>query len=211
MNKRKKIWIITIMILTAVFAAVVGFGIWLQNAQFGFDREVGDREMELRQQVVHTAQAWLASEEGSDAHKEILAIYNTHEPLAQGYAVQENDSWCAAFGSAVAIQCDLTHIIPKECSCERQIGLFRELGCWQEEDDYVPLPGDYIYYSFKHPSLGDCTAWSDHVGIVVGTWNGFIKVIEGNYDNTVKYRVIPINDSRIRGFGLPDYGSVATE
>ena len=84
MNKRKKIWIITIMILTAVFAAVVGFGIWLQNAQFGFDREVGDREMELRQQVVHTAQAWLASEEGSDAHKEILAIYNTHEQLAQG-------------------------------------------------------------------------------------------------------------------------------
>lgn len=203
--KKKRILVIVSAVLAIVILTAVGFRIWLPYADFGFSREIGEAERALRLQVVQTAQGWLGSKEGSDGHKEILHIYNTHTPLAQGYAVQEDDSWCATFGSTVAIQCGLTKIIPTECSCERQIGLFRDMGDWEEKDDYVPLPGDYIFYTLKNPSMGDSTAWSDHVGIVVGTWNGFIKVIEGNNANTVKYRILPVDDPRIRGFGLPDY------
>ena len=205
MKRKKILWIVAACVLATAILAISGFRIWLPYANYGFVREVSEEEKELRLQVIQTAQGWLGSKEGTDNHKEILRIYNTHRPLAQGYGVRDDDSWCATFGSTVAIQCGLTNIIPTECSCERQINLFRDMGCWEEKDDYIPLPGDYIFYTLKNPSMDDSTAWSDHVGIVVGTWHGFIKVIEGNNGGTVKYRVIPVDDPRIRGFALPDY------
>ena len=131
------------------------------------------------------------------------------EALAQNYTVQYTDSWCATFVSAVSIRCGLTDILPTECSCERLIGLFGELDCWQEDDNYTPLPGDIIFYDWDEKRPGDCTGWADHVGIVVGTKWPFVKVIEGNRDDAVAYCVIPLGEIHIRGYGLPDYAAVA--
>ena len=180
--------------------------------EYGFDREISEEEKSLRLDFVQTAEKWLGTLEGTDAYRDILSIYNEHTPLAQGYIVQEGDKWCATFVSAIAIECDLTDIIPTECGCQRQIGLFDEIGCWQEDDAYIPLPGDIIYYCSKdeNPSE-DCTTWSDHVGIVVGTCDGYIKVIEGNFVGTVSYHYIKVDSKGIRGFALPDYASIATE
>ena len=52
---------------------------------------------------------------------------------------------------------------------------------------------------------GECTGWSDHVGIVVGVKWPFIKVIEGNYNDQVGYRVIRVGETTVRGYGLPEY------
>ena len=177
-----------------------------KNAIFGFAREVSENEQALRLRVVQTAEKWLGCKESDDSFCPIIDLYNAHEPLAMGYTVQYTDQWCATFGSAVAIECGLTDIIPTECGCQRQIGLFDDMGCWQEEDTYVPLPGDYIFYAMSN-SDADNTAWSDHVGIVVGTWNDYIKVIEGNYNEEVCYRILKVDNVKIRGYGLPDYGS----
>lgn len=122
--------------------------------------------------------------------------------------MQYTDSWCATFVSAVSIRCGLTDIIPTECSCERLIGLFGALGRWQEDDNYTPLPGDIIFYDWDEKWPGDCTGWADHVGIVVGTKWPFVKVIEGNRDDAVAYRVIPLGEIHIRGYGLPDYAAM---
>lgn len=207
-RKQTVLLIVLLSVLLLVFALAAAV-ITLHNIDFGFARQVSDEEAALRLQVIATAEGWLGSKESDGSHKAIIDIYNAHYPVAQGYLVQYDDNWCAAFGSAVAIECGLTDIIPTECSCERQINLFSELGCWEESDDYVPLPGDYIFYSLKNPAVGDCTAWSDHVGIVVGTKFGYIKVIEGNNADKVTYRYLPINDPIIRGFGLPDYSTKA--
>ena len=161
----------------------------------------------MRQQVVKTAQSYLGCNEADGSHKAIIDTYNAHEPLAQGYPVKYDDEWCATFVSAIAIEQGLTDIIPTECSCERQINLFKELGCWREDECYLPRTGDYIYYVWDEWRSGDCTAWADHVGIVAETSGPVIKVIEGNKDNAVTYRYIFLNDLCIRGFGLPDYGS----
>lgn len=174
---------------------------------FGFDRQVSDTEKALRLQVVQQAESWLNANMADGSHRDIIDIYNAHTPLAVGYRVTYTDKWCAAFGSTVAIQCGITDIVPTECSCQRQIALFETLGCWEEDDNYIPLPGDYIFYSSTDLNDDDCSGLSDHVGIVVGTWNGYIKVIEGNFVGTVAYHVIPIGDISIRGFGLPDYES----
>ena len=116
-----------------------------------------------------------------------------------------DDDWCATFVSFVAIRQELTDVIPTECSCQRQIGLWTELNRWIEQDSYLPLPGDIIYYDWDVRTLGDSTGWADHVGIVVGTHGPFIKVIEGNKDDAVGYRYIIRWDPRIRGYGLPNY------
>lgn len=207
----QKKWIIVIICMAVILMAVAAYSLWssrVENWDYGFAREVSQEEEALRLSVVQEAEKWLGSHEGTQEHKEILRIYNTFEPLAQGYTVKEDDNWCATFVSTVAITCHLTDTIPTECGCQRQIGLFNDLGCWNEADDYIPLPGDIIYYCSddKNP-LSDCTGWSDHVGIVVGTCNDYIKVIEGNYNNTVAYRYIKVNSTGIRGFATPDYAA----
>lgn len=200
------------LLLAAVFlvSAVIcgGFYFYLRNHDGNFARVIPVTEQNLRQELVDTAKQWLGVREGFAGHEKIIQIYNSHEPLAQGYLVSTNDNWCAAYASAVAIQCNLTDIIPTECGCERQVGLWQSIGRWTENDNYMPLPGDYIYYAWDEGwDFGDCTGWSDHVGIVVGTAGPFIKVIEGNKDDHVAYRIIFRGDYQIRGYGLPDYSS----
>lgn len=197
------ILILAFVVVTAAPLAI--FQLILRYMPYGFSREVTAREQEQRISLVQTAEKQLGVTEGSRAHKAIIDTYNAHEPLAQGYAVLYTDNWCAAFVSYSAIEADLTDFIPTECGCERQIGLWQNMGCWQESDTYLPLPGDIIYYDWDVTTLGDSTGWSDHVGIVAGTWGPFIKVIEGNKDDCVSYRYIPRWDPRIRGYGLPDY------
>ena len=175
---------------------------------WGFYWKVSPAEASLRMEVVRTAQRWLGANESDGSHKKIIDRYNAHEPLAVGYTVQYTDSWCSAFVSTVAIQCGLTDIIPTECGCQRHIALFEALGRWEERDDRIPLPGDWIFYDWEETGSGDATGWSDHVGIVVGTKWPFVKVIEGNCEDQVKERVIVLNDKTIRGFGLPHYSAL---
>ena len=201
--------ILIIMSLTIVTLLVLGLILHFASPYlpYHFSRQPSENEMTLRLQVVSTAESWLGAQEGSENHKAIIDRYNTHKPLAQGYAVTYEDNWCATFGSMVAISCGLTDIIPTECGCERQIGLFQDLGRWEEKDTYLPQPGDYIYYAWDEYAVGDCTGWADHVGIVAGTWGPFIKGIEGNKDDSVSCRYITRWDPDIRGYGLPDYAS----
>ena len=199
--------LVAVTLLTA--ATCAGFYLYLNEHDGGFSREIPFAEQQLRLELVSTAQNWLGIREGFAGHELIVQIYNSHEPLAQGYEVTTNDNWCAAFASAVAIQCSLTDIIPTECGCERQIGLWQNIGRWVEDDNYMPLPGDYIYYAWDEGwDIGDCTGWADHVGIVVGSAGPFIKVIEGNKDDQVAYRIIPRGYYQIRGYGLPDYSPI---
>lgn len=201
MKKRKnRRWILPCVLILMVLGTIVFY----KNA-WGFARQVSREEKTIRLEVVRTAEGWLGTNEKDGSHREIIDLYNAHTPLARGYAVTYEDAWCAAFDSVVAIQCGLTDSIPTECGCTPQIELFREMGAWEEADDYVPLPGDLIYYHWNCLELEDCKKRSDHVGIVVGTLGPFIKVIEGNKDNDVSYRITKVDASDIRGYGVPDY------
>lgn len=204
MHKRKHIRYILI-ISVALLILVLGLGLLVHFGPYGYAREVSDTEKERRSQLTQAALLWLGSKESDGSHQPIIDIYNSHTPLAQGYEVQYTDNWCAAFVSVAAIQSGMTDIIPTECGCQRQIGLFQALDRWEEDDSYVPLPGDIIYYCGSDNGIGDCAGWSDHVGIVLGTFGPFLKVIEGNSANAVQVRVIRVNSPHIRGYGLPQY------
>lgn len=217
--KRRKIQthLATHLIITAIIllALVLGIGAILkqqsENKVYGFARELPEAEQLLRLKLVETAENWLGSNEQDGSHQPIIDLYNDHEPLAQGYTVQYDDQWCATFVSASAIEAGLTQIIPTECGCQRQIKLFQALNTWEEADDYLPLPGDIIYYCRNNKELTqDCTGWSDHVGIVVGTNGNRIKVIEGNYGNRVDYRYLAADALIIRGYAIPDYSQLCS-
>lgn len=191
-------------LLTALFLVGAAAFHYLADP-WGFYWKVSPQEASLRLSLVQRAESYLGCKEEDLSHAPIIDLYNSHEPLAMGYTVTYTDSWCAAFVSTCAIQEGLTEIIPAECGCERQIGLFQQLGRWQEDDSSIPLPGDIIYYDWDWEDRGDCTGWSDHVGIVAGTKWPFLKVIEGNKDDCVSYRYLLINNKHIRGYGFPDY------
>lgn len=166
-----------------------------------------------RNQIVKQAQSWLGLKEADGSHKKIINIYNGQKTLPRGYQVQYKDSWCATFVSAVAIVCEATDIIPTECSCQQMIKRFQSIKCWQERDNHFPQPGDIIFYDWQDSGKGDNQGWSDHVGIVEKVSNNKISVIEGNYSDSVKRRLLDVNGRYIRGYGVPNYGTepVATQ
>ena len=168
-------------------------------------------ESQIRQKVVEAAKAWIGYNEADGSHKQIIDLYNSHKPLARGYKLQYGDAWCAGFVSAVAIKCGLTDIMPTEVGVGNMIDLYRRLGRWKEQDSYVPSPGDVIMYAWGDSGAGDCASGASHVGIVTSCDGKTIWVIEGNKNNAVGYREIAVNGRYIRGFGLPDYASKATE
>lgn len=207
-KKKKKLqskWGIIGCFAALICVFVIGGIISKTALNFGYDRDVSAEEAAKRDKIVATAEEWLGCKEADGSHQSIIDLYNSHTPLARSYAVQYDDDWCSTFASAVAIKCGMTDIIPTECGCEKHIGLFQEMDCWVEDDGYVPLPGDYIFYDWDDTGLTDSTGWSDHVGIVVGTDRGYIKVIEGNYGEKVDYRIIKVGARTIRGYGTPDY------
>ena len=197
------------LLMACIGLALLFDGQLPQFRTYGFGREIPDAEQQLRLKLVETASTWHGSNETDGSHQAIIDLYNSHEPLAQGYRVQYNDQWCATFVSAAAIEAGMTDIIPTECGCQRQIELFQQLGTWEEADDHIPLPGDIIYYCQNcTDNINDCIGWSDHVGIVVGTSENWIKVIEGNFGDRVAYRYIKVDDLIIRGYAVPDYSSL---
>lgn len=202
-QQRRVRWIWGLFVISLGIAAYYLWSPW------GFYRKLPREEAALRMRVVQQAQTYLGCNEADGSHQAILDIYNSHTPLAMDYTVNPTDSWCATFVSCVAIDCGITDILPTECGCQRQISLFQDLGQWEESDSAIPAPGDIIYYDWEDKWLGDCTGWSDHVGIVVGIKWPFAKIIEGNKDDRVAYRYILLNGPWIRGYGMPDYTSLS--
>ena len=208
-KKRRLFLPLTAVLILAVVAALYLAGPRLIPASwFGFAYEVPAGEAEAREALVDTACGWVGVREDDGSHHFIIDLYNSITPLPQDYRVTYDDAWCAAFVSAAALESDMTDIIPPECSCSRQIKLFQEIGQWEENDSYSPLPGDIIYYDWDFPRSIDCTGWPEHVGIVVGTYGPFIRVVEGNMDDGFAgFRTIWQNDWCIRGYGVPNYTS----
>ncbi|MGN1301645.1 MAG: CHAP domain-containing protein [Clostridia bacterium] len=156
-------------------------------------------------EVVRQAQAWIGKKESDGSHKEIIDVYNSHKPLARGYAVKYTDAWCSTFVSAVAIKLGYTDIIPTECGCEKHIQLFKNIGSWIENENRTPKAGDIIFYDWEDNGSGDNRGHSDHIGIVEKVSNSTITVIEGNINNAVGRRTLKVNGKYIRGYATPKY------
>lgn len=202
MEYQKKEKTFACLVLLSLLVAVAAYYLW---APWGFYSRVSPEEAAVRTSLVEAALRWEGTKEADGSHSAIIDRYNTLKPLPEGYTLEYTDSWCAAFVTVSAMDAGLTHVIPPECSCERQISLFQNLSRWEEKDSAIPQPGDLVYYDWNVKRQGNSIGWADHVGIVVGVKWPFVKVIEGNKDDSVSFRIIPIGHKTIRGYAMPEY------
>lgn len=164
-----------------------------------------------RTKVVNVAKSWLGCKESDGSHKKIIDVYNgyKHSSATVNYKVKYTDAWCDTFVSACFIKAGYASISGTECGCQRHIdNVLKKKGAWEESDDYIPQAGDIIFYhrnAEKCDSTKDCQHNSHHVGLVAEVNGQNIKVIEGNYSDSVKYRTIKVGDAKIRGYGVPKY------
>ena len=141
------------------------------------------------QDVLNVMCSWIGYSEANGKFRQIIDLYNSHQPLARGYAVQYTDEWCDTAVSAAAIQAGCVDLIGTECGCEKHIEIFKEKGIWIEDGTIVPLPGDIILYNWDcqvQPNDG----YSDHIGYVESVSGQMITVMEGNYNEEVAGEVI---------------------
>ena len=90
---------------------------------------------------------------------------------------------------------------------EVMISLYRShaVSRWEEDESITPQPGDVVFYDWQDSGSGDDRGAADHVGIVSSVSGRALKVIEGNFSNSVKERTLEVNGKYLRGFGLPAY------
>lgn len=150
--------------------------------------------------VVKVMQDWI----GADKRK-IIDLYNSHKPLAQGYTVKYTDAWCDTTVSACFIKVNGVDLIGgTECGVERHIQLFKKKGIWQEDGTVTPTPGTIVCYNWDDSTQPN-DGYADHIGIVEKVEGHNFTVIEGNFNNAVQRRTIPVGWGYIRGFAFPKY------
>lgn len=160
-----------------------------------------------RDAAVKQINSWIGLKTADGSYKKILDIYNSQKAKPRGVTMKPGMAWCAATVSAVAIALGYDDIFPLECSCSRMIAKAIKMGIWNEDDSYVPSPGDLCMYDWEDNGKGDNKGTPDHVGMVtyVNKKSGYFVVTEGNYSKSVKKRTIAINGKFIRGFVTPKY------
>lgn len=70
------------------------------------------------------------------------------------------------------------------------------------ERNYVPQPGDYVYFRWSNATSGVTVS---HVSIVMDVEDGLIVTVEGNAGGKVGERIYDLDDPRIVGYGRPIY------
>lgn len=173
-----------------------------------FDKKETTAMQYSRNAVVDLARSWKGKNEADGSYKEIIDIYNSYEgTLPRSVKMEYGWAWCACFWSALAIKLGYTSIMPIEISCPELITRAQKMGCWVENDAYVPNLGDGVLYDWEDSGIGDNTGVPDHIGVViyVNEDAGYMVVMEGNYSDSVKERTISINGRYIRGFITPAY------
>ena len=154
--------------------------------------------------LINVMRSWIGFSESNGKYKQIIELYNSHKPLARGYAVKYSDSWCDVTVSAAAIKAGMTDLIGTECGCEEHVKIFKAKGIWIEDGKVTPKPGYIILYNWNDATQPN-DGYSDHIGVVESVSGNQITVIEGNKNNAVGRRTIPVGWGYIRGYAAPKY------
>lgn len=174
-----------------------------------YDKKGGNTMGRTAQDVLNVMRSWIGYSEANGKHKQIIDLYNSHKPLARGYAVKYSDEWCDTTVSAAAIKAGVVDLIGTECGCEQHVKIFQSMGIWMEDGTITPIPGDIILYNWDDATQPN-DGYSDHIGYVESVSGRTITLIEGNKNEAVARREIPVGWGYIRGYARPKYSSSGT-
>lgn len=139
---------------------------------------------------------------GNAGRKKLINYYNINcFPLVDSnrrYMMRSNDEWCMMFCSVVAHKAGYSKDnFPYEVSVYYAVQKARELGLYSTDRTGLRL-GDMVIYDWGY-------RWGyNHVGFITEFADDYLKVIEGNYSNTVKIRTVNRSSKALQGFILLD-------
>lgn len=126
---------------------------------------------------------------------------NTDLQAMYGWSPQ-NQPWCdvfvdsgfiSCFGLAAACAMTYQPMGAGSALCRQSAQYYKDADAWTMR----PEIGDQIFFY----SSGDI----NHTGIVVGVETGSVTTIEGNSSDMVAKRIYSVSDSKIAGYGRPDW------
>lgn len=110
------------------------------------------------------------------------------------YKIKPNDNWCAMFCSVIAHKIGLTkEQFPFEVSVYYMTRNAKRMGMFTTDLKKTQV-NDLVIYDWK----ADGTL--NHVGILQEIGTDYIKVLEGNYSNTVKVRTVKMPNREVYGY-----------
>lgn len=164
--------------------------------------------MYSRQKVVDIMKSWDGLSQKAQTHRPIIDIYNTIKPLPRGMKMTYTAPYCATTVSSAYHKAGYDDIFPFEASCNQMIEKAKKMGCWVEDDAYVPQIADCLVYDWQDNGKGDCVGTADHIGMVIGIKGSDLVVEEGNKGSNgiVGRRTMKVNGKCIRGYITPNFG-----
>ena len=108
--------------------------------------------------------------------------------------------WCfvAAFGPKIGREIIFQPVGSAGAGCSFSLSYYQQAGHFHPGD---PQPGDQIFYTYQAGEIS-------HTGIVETVSGGTVTVIEGNTSDSVGRRTYQLGDSRIAGYGTPNWALV---
>ena len=146
--------------------------------------------------MINTARQYLGINEFQK--KQLMDYYNNAVyPLIDNdrkCKIKPNDNWCAMFCSVIAHKIGRTKDnFPFEVSVFYMTRNAKRMGIFTTDLKKAQV-NDLVVYDWK----ADGTL--NHVGILQEIGKGYIKVLEGNYSNTVKVRTVKMPNSEVYGY-----------
>ena len=128
----------------------------------------------------------------------LMEYYNKNVyPLIENnrkYKIQLNDQWCAMFCSVIAHKLGFTaNQFPYEVSVFYMTQKARKMGILYNKYKDMRV-NDLVIYDWKNDGT------LNHVGIIQEIGKDYIKILEGNYSNTVKVRTVKFPNAEIECF-----------
>lgn len=183
---------------------------WLFNESYLTGDNKGDDIVGVTaNDVLDVMRSWIGYSEANGKYKSIIDLYNSHKPLARGYAVQYDDEWCDTTVSAAAIKAGAVDLIGTECGVEKHVDIFKQKGIWNEDGTVTPEPGWIIVYNWDDNTQPN-DGYSDHIGYVESVSGSTITAIEGNKGEAVARRTLTVGNGNIRGYAMPRYAGQGT-
>ena len=110
------------------------------------------------------------------------------------YKIKPNDNWCAMFCSVIAHKIGRTKDnFPFEVSVFYMTRNAKRMGIFTTDLNKAQV-NDLVVYDWKVDGT------LNHVGILQEIGTDYIKVLEGNYSNTVKVRAVKMPNSEVYGY-----------
>lgn len=152
------------------------------------------------EEYLTTGKKYLGCREGDARHKKIVDTFNSSK--LKTFSISYNDAWCAAFISAMAVECGCTDIIPISANCDEMYKKGLVMGIAIPKNKWIPKMGDIAFYDWN------LNGELDHVGVVETMSKNIIHVLEGNKNDSVSYRDINYKNATITKIIRPRYKTV---